>query len=82
MVACSALYGEVGVYTAEAYRGQGMATAAASLVVQGVRETGRVPVWSAGGTNAASLRVAEKLGYVEVSRRRYVIPKRQYRMER
>ncbi|MBN1642233.1 MAG: GNAT family N-acetyltransferase [Anaerolineae bacterium] len=77
MVACSARYGEVGVHTAEAYRGQGMATAAASLVVRGIREMGRVPVWSAGATNAASLRVAHKLGYVEVSRRRYVIPKRE-----
>jgi hypothetical protein len=74
--ACSALYGEVGVYTAEAHRGQGMATAAASSVVRSVLARGRVPVWSAGATNAASLRVAKKLGYVAVSRRRYVIPER------
>ena len=33
-------------------------------------------MWSAGGHNAASLRVAEKLGFVEVSRRVYVIPER------
>ena len=77
MVASTARYGEVGVYTAEDYRGQGMATAAASLVVGAIRATGRTPVWSAGATNAASLRLAAKLGYVEVARRRYVIPERE-----
>jgi hypothetical protein len=79
LVAVNAWYGEVGVYTVEGYRGRGMATAAASLVVQGICEMGRVPVWSAGATNAASLRVAQKLGYVEVARRRYVIPVRECR---
>jgi RimJ/RimL family protein N-acetyltransferase len=67
-------YADVGVYTCEAYRRQGLATAAASLVARRVQSEGRTPVWSAGGTNAASLRVAQKLGFKEVSRRRYVIP--------
>jgi RimJ/RimL family protein N-acetyltransferase len=66
-------YGDVGVYTDEAYRGRGLATAAASIVAGCVQEAGRTPVWSAGAHNAASLRVAAKLGFVEISRRRYVI---------
>jgi RimJ/RimL family protein N-acetyltransferase len=69
-------YAEVGVYTKEAYRRRGFATAAASLVTRRVQEAGQIPVWSAGGHNVASLRVAEKLGFVEVSRRVYVIPER------
>jgi predicted GNAT family acetyltransferase len=64
------------VYTKEAYRRRGFATAAASLVARRVQEAGQIPVWSAGGHNVASLRVAEKLGFEEVSRRVYVIPER------
>ena len=71
--ACSERYAEVGVYTEEAFRGRGFATAAASLVVQQVQETGRIPVWSAGEHNVPSLSVAQKLGFVRVSRRTYVI---------
>jgi predicted GNAT family acetyltransferase len=63
----------VGVYTEEAFRGRGFATAAASLVIQRVQEMGRIPVWSAGEHNIPSLAIAQKLGFVEVSRRRYVI---------
>jgi GNAT superfamily N-acetyltransferase len=66
-------YAEIGVYTREGYRGRGYATAAASLVAQGAQEGGRIPVWGAGAHNAASLRVAQKLGFGEVSRRTYVI---------
>ena len=67
-------HAEVGVYTKKAYRRQGFATATASLVARQVQEAGQIPVWSAGGHNVASLRVAQKLGFVEVSRRVYVIP--------
>ncbi|MFH1086882.1 MAG: GNAT family N-acetyltransferase [Chloroflexota bacterium] len=74
--ALNARYAEVGVYTTAAYRRQGLSTAAAGLVCQAVRATGRTPVWSAGDHNAASLRVAAKLGFVEVSRGRYAILER------
>jgi hypothetical protein len=67
-------YAEIGVYTNEAYRRRGFATAAASLVARQVQESRQIPVWSVGGHNVASLRVAHKLGFVEVSRRVYVIP--------
>ena len=71
--ACSGRYADIGVYTQEEVRGQGYATAAASQVAQAVQEGGRTPVWSAGAHNAASLRVAQKVGFEEVSRRTYVI---------
>jgi RimJ/RimL family protein N-acetyltransferase len=71
--ACTDRYAEIGVYTLEAVRGRGYATAAASLVAQAAQEGGRIPVWGAGAHNQASLRVAQKLGFEEVSRRTYVI---------
>ena len=51
-----------------------VATAAAALVAERVQAHGRIPVWSCGGTNVASLRVAAKLGFREVSRRVYLLP--------
>ena len=65
-------YGDIGVFTDEGWRGRGFATAAARIVAHRIREIGRTPVWSAGEDNAASLRVAAKLGFVEISRRVYL----------
>jgi L-amino acid N-acyltransferase YncA len=73
VTACSERYADIGVYTREGYRGRGYATATASLVARAVQKGGRTPLWGAGSHNKASLRVAEKLGFREVSRRRYVI---------
>lgn len=64
------------MYTHPDFRGRGLAAAAASIVAMRVQEAGRIPVWGAGEHNALSLRVARKLGFVEVSRRTYVIPAR------
>ena len=66
-------YADVGVYTQEGFRCRGYATAAASQVAREVQQGGRVPVWGTGEHNLASRRVAEKLGFAQVSRRRYVI---------
>lgn len=66
-------YADIGVYTEPSYRRQGLALAAASLVVNRVQENGRVPVWSAGATNVASVQMAKKLGFKEYARRTYVI---------
>lgn len=74
--ACTDRYAEIGVYTREAYRGRGYATAAASMVAQAAQEEGLIPIWGSGAHNAASLRVAQKLGFKEVSRRTYVILER------
>jgi RimJ/RimL family protein N-acetyltransferase len=70
-------HAEIGVYTQPDYRRRGYATAAASLVARRAQEAGQTPVWSAGAHNQPSLRIARKLGFVEVSRKRYVILDRQ-----
>jgi RimJ/RimL family protein N-acetyltransferase len=67
-------HADVAVSTLKEWRGYGLATAAASLVVGKVQEQERVPVWSCGEDNHASLGVAHKLGFVEALRRVYVIP--------
>ena len=67
------LHADIGVSTLEAWRKNGFATAAASLVAQEIQASGKVPAWSCGEDNRASLRVAQKVGFTEVSRRRYVI---------
>ena len=66
-------YVDIGVYVAENYRRRGLATAAASLVARSVQSDGLVPVWSCGSHNLPSLRLARKLGFVEFSRRTYVV---------
>ena len=68
------LHADIGVSTLEQWREKGFATAAASLVAQEIQAKGKVPAWSCGEDNFASLRVAEKLGFTEISRRTYVIP--------
>lgn len=67
------LHGEIGVGTLEPWRKRGLCSAAASIVSNRLQEEGRIPVWSTGEDNFASLRVAKKLGFREVSRRTYVI---------
>lgn len=66
-------YADIGVDTQEGWRGRGFATAAASIVARRAQEKRRIPVWSCGEDNVASLRVAQKLGFEEVSRLTYVI---------
>ena len=68
------LHADIGVSTLEQWREKGFATAAASLVAQEIQARGKVPAWSCGEDNFASLRVAQKLGFTEVGRRTYVIP--------
>lgn len=66
-------YADIGVGTDERWRRCGFATSAASIVARRIQESGRIPVWSCGEDNMASLRVAQKLGFTEVSRLTYVI---------
>ena len=63
------LHGGISIFTLEEWRGKGYATSAASLVAKQLQSMGKVPVWYCGEENGASLRTAEKLGFVEVSRR-------------
>jgi len=66
-------HADIGAFTLEVWRGRGFATAAAAIVARRVKEAGQTPVWSTGEDNLASLRVAQKLGFTEVSQRTYVI---------
>ena len=68
-------HADVAVSTLKEWRGLGLATAAASLVAEEVQRVGQVPVWSCGEDNIASLRVARKLGFAEIGKRVYVIPR-------
>jgi predicted GNAT family acetyltransferase len=65
-------FGEVGIKTREDFRGRGFSTAAASLVCAELQAAGKTVIWSTDRDNAASQRVASKLGFSEVSRRVYV----------
>lgn len=68
-------FADIGAMTHEDAQGKGYATAATALVIEEVRKQGKTPVWSCGGHNAASLRIAEKLGFRESSRKVYIIPR-------
>jgi hypothetical protein len=69
----SATYADVAIATREQWQGQGLATAAASLVCQRVQQNGRTPIWSTTLDNHASRRVAQKLGFEDCSQLTYVI---------
>ncbi len=65
-------YVDVGIVTRESHRGQGLASAAASLVCAAIQAGGRTPVWGASAENTTSQRVAAKLGFREVAQRVYL----------
>ena len=54
---------EQGINTLEPYRGRGYATAAAGAMARHVLAEGKVPIWSCGAGNVASVAVAEGIGY-------------------
>ena len=72
-IASATSHADVGVHVAESHRGLGIATAAASMACAELQRVGLTPVWGAGSHNHASLRVAEKLGFVEVARLEYLV---------
>lgn len=67
-------HADIGIGVLEAYRRRGYALAACALVGQAVQAIGLTPVWSTGEDNHASLRLGQKLGFIETSRRMYLIP--------
>jgi GNAT superfamily N-acetyltransferase len=69
----SVTYADVAIATREQWQGQGLATAAASLVCQRVQQDGRTPIWSTTEDNHVSRRVAQKLGFEDYSQLIYVI---------
>lgn len=57
-------YEEIGVVTEAAFRGLGLSGACAGALCEDIQRRGRRPSWSTSPDNIASLRVAEKLGFV------------------
>jgi hypothetical protein len=62
----SARWFDVSVDTLPGYRQLGLATRVAAALIRGERGDGREPVWGALESNAASLRLAARLGFVAV----------------
>jgi RimJ/RimL family protein N-acetyltransferase len=55
----------IGIVTAEAYRGRGLATLTCSAFIDHLTARGLQPTWCTDAINTASGRLAEKLGFVE-----------------
>jgi hypothetical protein len=72
----SELYADIGTFVMENYRNRGFSTTSASVVAKCVQESGQTPIWSAGESNFASQKVAQKIGFTEIARRTYVILKK------
>ena len=71
---------DLGVVTEPEFRGRGLSPACAAAVCADVRKRGRQPSWTTLPDNSQSLRVAEKLGFVEHHREvlwviRHEVPK-------
>jgi predicted GNAT family acetyltransferase len=57
-------YEEIGVVTEPEDRGRGLSVACAGALCQYIRARGRTPSWTTSPDNTASIRVAQKLGFV------------------
>ena len=67
-------YKDLGVVTEPEFRGRGLSVACAGAVCGDILDRGRRPSWTTATDNLASLRVAEKLGFVHQRRDRlYVV---------
>jgi RimJ/RimL family protein N-acetyltransferase len=55
---------EIGIETRGAFRGQGLARAAAAAMVRKCLAAGLTPIWACRQENAGSLRLAQSLGFV------------------
>lgn len=58
---------DIGVETAEEFRGNGLAVCAAAEMIRYVLQAGKKPVWACHSGNTASQRVAVKLGFEKIS---------------
>ncbi len=67
-VACTfflgATYEDIGIVTRPQFQGWGLVTACTAALCHDIRARGHRPSWSTSLDNAASIRVAEKLGFV------------------
>lgn len=58
---------DIGVETAENYRGRGLAAAVAKMMIKYAFDVGKSPVWACHCNNAVSKRLTEKIGFVKTS---------------
>ena len=58
---------DIGVETSENYRGRGLAASAAKMMIKYAFDVGKSPVWACHCNNAASKRLAEKIGFAKTS---------------
>lgn len=77
-VACTFFFGQtyedIGVVTEPEFRGSGLSPACVRALCHDIRARGHQPTWTTSSDNLASIRVAEKLGFVVQRRSRlYVI---------
>jgi GNAT superfamily N-acetyltransferase len=63
----------IGIATDPAYERRGLATATAAHFVLEAKRRGIAPYWECGSWNAASVRVAEKVGFEQIAEERYWI---------
>ena len=66
---------DIGVETAENYRGRGLAAAAAKMMIKYTFDVEKSPVWACHCNNAVSKRLAEKIGFVKASECSIIKPK-------
>jgi len=59
---------EIGIETAEKHRGSGLAFAACVALIRYCIEKGMTPIWSCKLDNTASMKLAQRLGFVEIVR--------------
>lgn len=57
-------YEEIGVVAEPDHRGRGLSAGSTAALGEDIRARGRSPSWTTSPDNAASLRVAEKLGFL------------------
>jgi len=67
---------EIGIETVDAHRGKGFAQLACAGLIRHILNTKCVPVWSCRVDNIASLKLAEKLGFIETLKLPYYIIKK------
>ena len=61
---CGEKYEDIGVVTEPKFRSKGLSAACAAALCDDIQARGRQPCWTTSPDNTASLRVAEKLGFV------------------
>lgn len=75
--AAAGRYADVRAYTEPDMRGRGLASYAAWLLMEALEGRSTLPVWAVDAGDGAALRIADKLGLLEVSRRMSLTPEQE-----